>query len=320
MTSQFALQWNSYTNNVCEGFCSLQKNGEFVDMTLAADGHFVKVHQLLVALSSPYLKSLISSAPCQHPVIFLNNVSNSTLMLLLEYIYTGEVLVPPDSLSQFIEAAKSLHVKGLENIDGSSGMIKQPSVANSSINNVLPDSNDRVLQSNVHKQACEKEYNTKDVSADCNITSSTKNDSCITIENEEDVDMPVTDLDDDVGDEAIVKDELKTSKLQYTVSIRGYIQVILNRYIYNLQSKNSSRLKRWRCVNYQRQRCLAGLVTDGNTVVKRINPHCHSFHDKKIISKIKNNTVYETLVDVETHQRLNQRKLLEKNHLPINND
>ncbi|VVC89850.1 unnamed protein product [Leptidea sinapis] len=101
MTSHFALQWNSYTNNVCEGFCSLQKNGEFVDMTLAADGHFVKVHQLLVALSSPYLKSLISSAPCQHPVIFLNNVSNSTLMLLLEYIYTGEVLKWHDKTTQW---------------------------------------------------------------------------------------------------------------------------------------------------------------------------------------------------------------------------
>lgn len=48
------------------------QNGEFVDMTLAADGYFVKVHQALVALSSPYLKSIITSAPCQHPIVFLN--------------------------------------------------------------------------------------------------------------------------------------------------------------------------------------------------------------------------------------------------------
>lgn len=48
------------------------QNGEFVDMTLAADGHFVKVHQSVVALSSPYLKSIIMSTPCQHPTIFLN--------------------------------------------------------------------------------------------------------------------------------------------------------------------------------------------------------------------------------------------------------
>lgn len=42
-------------------------------MTLAADGHFVKVHQMIVSLASPYLKELIKSAqPCSHPVIFLN--------------------------------------------------------------------------------------------------------------------------------------------------------------------------------------------------------------------------------------------------------
>lgn len=51
--------------------CLLQ-NGELVDMTLAADGHVVKVHQVLIALASPYLKELITSIPSQHPVIFLN--------------------------------------------------------------------------------------------------------------------------------------------------------------------------------------------------------------------------------------------------------
>lgn len=50
-----------------------------VDMTLAADGHIVKVHQILMALASPFLKELINSAPCKHPVIFLNVSQNSKL-------------------------------------------------------------------------------------------------------------------------------------------------------------------------------------------------------------------------------------------------
>lgn len=41
-------------------------------MTLAAEGHLVQVHQNIVALASPYLKAMILSAACQHPVIFLN--------------------------------------------------------------------------------------------------------------------------------------------------------------------------------------------------------------------------------------------------------
>lgn len=41
-------------------------------MTLAADGHSVKVHQIILALASPYIKELIASAHCSHPIIFLN--------------------------------------------------------------------------------------------------------------------------------------------------------------------------------------------------------------------------------------------------------
>lgn len=44
---------------------------EFVDVTLAAGGHLVKAHQNILALASPYLKEMLKSAPCQHPIIFL---------------------------------------------------------------------------------------------------------------------------------------------------------------------------------------------------------------------------------------------------------
>lgn len=50
----------------------LLQNAEFVDMTLAAEGRLVQVHKNIVALASPYLKAMLQSAPCQHPVIFLN--------------------------------------------------------------------------------------------------------------------------------------------------------------------------------------------------------------------------------------------------------
>lgn len=66
--------------------CLLQ-NGELVDMTLAADGHVVKVHQVLIALASPYLKELITSIPSQHPVIFLNVSKCTDLTDYFVYYY-----------------------------------------------------------------------------------------------------------------------------------------------------------------------------------------------------------------------------------------
>ncbi|KAJ2942710.1 hypothetical protein O0L34_g11252 [Tuta absoluta] len=115
--SQFSLSWSAHRSNICTGLSSLQQNGEFVDMTLAADGHHVKVHQVIMALASPYIKDLMSSAQCPHPVIFLNKISYSTLSAILEYIYTGEVLVPVESLSELVEAGKELHIKGLEDMN-----------------------------------------------------------------------------------------------------------------------------------------------------------------------------------------------------------
>lgn len=41
-------------------------------MTLAADGCLVKVHRNILALASPYIKAMLKSVDCQHPVIFLN--------------------------------------------------------------------------------------------------------------------------------------------------------------------------------------------------------------------------------------------------------
>ncbi|KAI5632371.1 BTB/POZ domain-containing protein [Phthorimaea operculella] len=114
--AQFSLSWESHKSNICSGLSSLQQNGEFVDMTLAADGHHVKVHRMVMSLVSPYLKELLNSAPCQHPVIFLNKISYTTLCAILEYVYTGEVMVGKDSLTELIDAGKELHIRGLEDM------------------------------------------------------------------------------------------------------------------------------------------------------------------------------------------------------------
>ncbi|GBP47784.1 hypothetical protein EVAR_24035_1 [Eumeta japonica] len=88
--------------------------------------------------------------------------------------------------------------------------------------------------------------------------------------------------------------------LQFTVSNRGSLQVILNRYMYNLHSTSRrSGVKRWRCVEYRNKRCQAFLVTKGNVVLNRANLHNHSFHDKKILGKLEKKAIYSTIDDVK---------------------
>ncbi|CAK1600941.1 unnamed protein product [Parnassius mnemosyne] len=115
--SQFRVTCDTYKNNIFCGFSLLQQKQEFVDMTFAAEGHFVKVHQSLVALCSPYIKEMLKSLPGQHPVIILNNVSYEILCFILEYIYTGEVEIPSHKLDIFIKAANSLNLSGIDKLE-----------------------------------------------------------------------------------------------------------------------------------------------------------------------------------------------------------
>ncbi|XP_045768308.1 protein abrupt-like [Maniola jurtina] len=317
--SQFALTWESYKTNICSGFTSFQQNGELVDMTLAADGHLVKVHQVLIALASPYLKEIITAVPTQHPVVFLNNVSYTTLSLILEYIYTGEVQVPAESLSSFLESTKALHIRGLESIanSGNTTTKMDTNMNETSLNNtrirkkldqiVLPNTKKMYININPDSSAMDSVQKPLVDSHDDNM-----HDYADTMDDTHD------DLDYDVGDDNKTQTPANTdnnksktsstvsaknmgSSLHFTVSIRGALQVILNRYIYNLHSSQTNGIRRWRCTNYRYRdkKCSAFVTTKGNVVLNRANPHNHSFHDKKILAKLEKNAIYSALEEIE---------------------
>ncbi|XP_049867899.1 protein tramtrack, beta isoform-like isoform X2 [Pectinophora gossypiella] len=289
-------------------------------MTLAADGHFVKVHQVLMALASPYLKELISSAPCQHPVIFLNNVSYKTLSCLLEYVYTGEVLVPSENLITFVEAAKALHIKGLEDFHNPEEICYKPVDTLSQLEDNIPCHGIKNLSvpdeqgsTQIGLPAAARKVLIK---TPAKMTQTTDNKT----KREVEMDMSYTEMmnvqdsDDDMEAAAMSDCSSKTvtddtgstphSNLQFSVSIRGSLQVILNRYIYNLHSViHRSGVKRWRCVDYRNHRCKAFIVTKGNVVLNRANLHNHSFHDKKILQKIEKKAVFTALDEIEAFKQ-----------------
>lgn len=48
--------------------------------------------------------------------LFFQKISYQTLCSLLEYVYTGEVLVSIENLNELLEAGKELHIQGLEDM------------------------------------------------------------------------------------------------------------------------------------------------------------------------------------------------------------
>ncbi|KAL4705354.1 hypothetical protein ACJJTC_006840 [Scirpophaga incertulas] len=313
--AQFSLTWDEYKKNICNGLSSLQQNGDFVDMTLAADGHFVKVHQVIIALTSPYIRNLIKSADCSHPVIFLNKISYTTLSSILEYIYTGEVIVAVENLNEFIEAGKELHIKGLEDMKFHQNLVKPQAYKNTH----AVDLDETMENINYLEVSNEEKIEASQSDLDFDNGILMAEPISVIVENTYDEEL----VDDAIVDESInesnkynsmeedMEDHNKTSNfktidtknvkiMQYTVSNQGSLQMILNRFVYYLKYTNRNNTRQWRCVDYVNNiKCPAYVITKNDIVVQRISAHTHTFHDKKILKKVEAGAVFSAIQEAE---------------------
>ncbi|XP_030751902.1 protein tramtrack, beta isoform-like isoform X12 [Sitophilus oryzae] len=112
-SEQFSLCWDNFHKNMSSGMNSLLENEDLVDVTLAVEGKYLKAHKMVLSVCSPYFKELFKVNPCQHPIVFLKDVSYVAISDLLQFMYQGEVQVSQDNLTTFIKTAEALQIKGL---------------------------------------------------------------------------------------------------------------------------------------------------------------------------------------------------------------
>lgn len=112
-SEQFSLCWDNFHKNMSSGMNSLLENEDLVDVTLAVQGKCLKAHKMVLSVCSPYFKELFKSNPCQHPIVFMKDVSYEALSDLLQFMYQGEVQVSQENLTTFIKTAEALQIKGL---------------------------------------------------------------------------------------------------------------------------------------------------------------------------------------------------------------
>ncbi|KAL0881741.1 hypothetical protein ABMA27_001534 [Loxostege sticticalis] len=115
MDQQFSLSWNNFHGNLTKGFAGLLGNGEFVDVTIAVEGHLLQAHKVILSICSPYFKKMFQMNPCQHPIVVLRDVTLKAMKDLLQFMYHGEVSVKREDLTSFIGTAEVLQIKGLTN-------------------------------------------------------------------------------------------------------------------------------------------------------------------------------------------------------------
>uniref|UniRef100_A0A2A4J7E5 BTB domain-containing protein n=1 Tax=Heliothis virescens TaxID=7102 RepID=A0A2A4J7E5_HELVI len=143
MDQQFSLSWNNFHGNLTKGFAGLLGNGEFVDVTIAVEGHLLQAHKVILSICSPYFKKMFQMNPCQHPIVVLKDVTHKAMKDLLQFMYHGEVSVKREDLTSFIGTAEVLQIKGLTNKE-------------------TDEDEDSEREQDVHKHRAETQNNTPD--------------------------------------------------------------------------------------------------------------------------------------------------------------
>ncbi|KAI1282131.1 Protein bric-a-brac 2 [Halotydeus destructor] len=132
-SQQFCLKWNNHTSNLVRTFTDMISDENFVDVTLACDGIYIKAHKMVLSACSNYFKELFLVNPCKHPIVILKDMKFEDLRAIIDFMYKGEVNVSQNQLGALLKTAEVLRVKGLTEVnDGEASDVKPPIASSSS--------------------------------------------------------------------------------------------------------------------------------------------------------------------------------------------
>ena len=113
------------------GFSALYKQKEFTDITLCVDSHEFPCHRNVLAVSSAYFMAMFSGglSESQQGHVEIHEMDGTTLELVLDYIYTGEVTLAEDTVQNLLSAANLFQLIPLRG-GCADYMIKHVSISN----------------------------------------------------------------------------------------------------------------------------------------------------------------------------------------------
>ena len=97
----------------------LRCEDDFSDVTLGADnGVNIQAHKLILAAASPYFETMFKSSSkfleSDQNKIKLKDVSGDSLRVLIDYIYTGKIIISEDNVEDILIAANFLQLQAVK--------------------------------------------------------------------------------------------------------------------------------------------------------------------------------------------------------------
>ena len=113
------------------GFSVLYKNKQFVDVTLVVGDHDFPCHRNVLAVTSPFFMALFSNdlAESRQDRIQIKSLDPHTMEQILDYVYTGEVVLSEESVQNLLSAGNLFQLISLRN-GCADYMIKHVSITN----------------------------------------------------------------------------------------------------------------------------------------------------------------------------------------------
>lgn len=107
------LRWNSFETNIAQNLEALWCEERLTDVTIYCSGQKLHAHQMILSACSPFFTNLFQGTQSTDQVVLLPEFQIVTVRNLLNFIYKGEVYIEEQHLTEFLQLAEELKIKGL---------------------------------------------------------------------------------------------------------------------------------------------------------------------------------------------------------------
>ena len=111
----FSLKWNDHLPAVSETFRRLRQDEALCDVTLVCDDDEVEAHRIVLMASSAFFQKIFAKRRREShlPLVYLRGVKMCQVLSVLDFMYCGEVNISQGDLSEFLNLACDLQIKGI---------------------------------------------------------------------------------------------------------------------------------------------------------------------------------------------------------------
>ncbi|KAF2358254.1 BTB/POZ domain [Trinorchestia longiramus] len=119
------FSWNEHKDFLTKALKQQRDSEQYCDISLVSnDGFVVRAHQAVLAAASGWFLRVLGRHAHSHPTVVLDTVSLVLLKAIINYIYFGTIQIEKSLLSDLLEVADCLDLKGLCRIRKNSGINK----------------------------------------------------------------------------------------------------------------------------------------------------------------------------------------------------